>query len=142
MTAILVVDDEPAVCSVIKLMLGREGYAVVTCADGQAALKMLPTQDFAAALIDLGLEPVQGGHIVEAVRAAKPALPIIVMSGVLLAEDDDHMPGLPAGLDGLHRLPKPFRPGNLTALVAAITSPQTNQTETARVAEVAGGGSF
>jgi DNA-binding response OmpR family regulator len=122
-------------------MLRREGYTVVTCADGQAALKMLPSQDFAAALIDLGLESVQGRHVVEAVRAAKPALPIVVMSGVLLAEADDHLPGLPAGLDGLYRLPKPFRPQNLMALVTAITSSQANRTGRPHIAEAAGGSS-
>jgi CheY-like chemotaxis protein len=42
MTTILVIDDEPAICNVIKLVLGRAGYAVVTCAAGQAALDILP----------------------------------------------------------------------------------------------------
>jgi len=101
MTAILVIDDEPAVCNVIKLLLGRAAYAVVTCAAGQTALDILPSQEFAVALIDLGLEPVQGRHVIEAVRAAKPALPIVVMSGVLVDEADDHLPGLPAEFEGL-----------------------------------------
>jgi two-component system OmpR family response regulator len=138
MTAILVIDDEPAVCSVIKLLLGREGLTVVTCADGQAALNALPTQDFAAALIDLGLEPVQGRHVIEAVRAAKPALPIVVMSGVLVGEADDHLPGLPAEIEGLHRLPKPFKPQSLIGLVSGIMTPPPKEMETVGVA-VAGG---
>jgi two-component system OmpR family response regulator len=134
MTAILVIDDEPAVCSVIKLLLGREGLTVVTCADGQAALDVLPTQDFAAALIDLGLEPVQGRHVIESVRAAKPALPIVVMSGVLVGEADDHLPGLPAEIEGLHRLPKPFKPQSLIELVSSIMTPRRTEVETARAA--------
>jgi len=138
MTAILVIDDEPAVCSVIKLLLGREGLTVVTCADGQAALDVLPTQDFAAALIDLGLEPVQGRHVIESVRAAKPALPIVVMSGVLVGEADDHLPGLHAEIEGLHRLPKPFKPQSLIELVSCIMTPRRKEVETARAAAVAG----
>ena len=122
MTAILVIDDEPAVCNVIKLLLGRAGYAVVTCAAGQTALDILPSQEFAVALIDLGLEPVQGRHVIEAVRAAKPALPIVVMSGVLMGEADDQLPGLPAEFEELHRLPKPFKPRSLIALVTTIAS--------------------
>jgi two-component system, OmpR family, response regulator len=141
MTAILVIDDEPAVCSVIRLLLGREGLTVVTCADGQAALEVLPSQDFAAALIDLGLERVQGLHIIEAVRAAKPALPIVVMSGALAREGDDHLPGLSAEIEGLHRLPKPFKPHGLMGLMAAITRPKSDQAAIPRVAEaVADGG--
>jgi two-component system OmpR family response regulator len=139
MTAILVIDDEPAVCSVIKLLLGRERFTVVTCPDGQAALDILSSEDFAAALIDLGLEPVHGRHVIEAVRAARPALPIVAMSGVLLGNEDDDLPGLPAELQGLHRLPKPFKPQSLIALVRAIANPQPVQAEMPRVAEVAGG---
>lgn len=142
MTAILVIDDEPAVCSVIRLLLGREGLTVVTCADGQAALNALLTQDFAAALIDLGLEPVQGRHVVEAVRAARPALPIVVMSGVLVGEADDDLPGLPAELKGLHRLPKPFKPQSLIGLVTGIMTPPPKEMESVRVAAVAASGSY
>jgi two-component system, OmpR family, response regulator len=139
MTAILVIDDEPAVCSVIKLLLGREGLTVVTCLDGPSALNALPSHDFAVALIDLGLEQVHGRHIVEALRAEKPSLPIVVMSGVLVGEADDVLPGLSPELEGLHRLAKPFKPQNLITLVAAITRPPSRQVESQRAAEVARG---
>src|SRR5438876_11324157 len=104
MPTILVIDDEPAVCSVIKLLLGREGLTMVTCADGLSALTALPSHDFAAALIDIGLEPVHGRHVIEAIRPARPALPIVVMSGVLVGEADDVLPGLSTEIEGLHRL--------------------------------------
>jgi two-component system, OmpR family, response regulator len=139
MTAILVIDDEPAVCSVIKLLLGREGLTVVTCPDGRSALDALPSHDFAVALVDLGLEPVRGRHIVEAVRAENPSLPIVVMSGVLIGEPDDILPGLSPELKGLHRLAKPFKPQNLIALVAAITRPPSKHAEILRAAEAARG---
>jgi DNA-binding response OmpR family regulator len=139
MTAVLVIDDEPAVCGVIKLLLGRERFTVVACPDGRTALDTLLSQDFAVALIDLGLEPVQGRHVIEAVRAARPSLPIVAMSGVLLANDDgDDLPGLPAELKGLARLPKPFKPQSLIGLVRAVTNPQPVQTQMPRVVEVAG----
>jgi len=123
MTAILVIDDEPAVCSVIDLLLSRERLDVVTCADGQSALKLLASRDFAAALIDLGLERVQGRHVAEAVRAVKPTLPIVIMSGVLLGKADDQLPGLPADLGELHFLSKPFKPQRLIDLVKGIIAP-------------------
>jgi DNA-binding response OmpR family regulator len=133
MPTILVIDDEPAVCSVIKLLLDKEGLAVVTCADGQSALNALPSHDFAAALIDLGLEPVHGRHVIEAVGAARPALPIAVMSGVLMGKADDALPGLSSDLNGLHRLSKPFKPQSLIGLVTAITRPSPQQVEAANI---------
>jgi two-component system, OmpR family, response regulator len=137
MPTILVIDDEPAVCGVIKLLLGREGLAVITCADGLSALAALPSHDFAVALIDLGLDPVHGRHVVEAIRAAKPALPIVVMSGVLAGEPDDDLLGLSSTLDGLHRLAKPFKPQNLIGLVTALTRPSPRETEIPHSAEAA-----
>ena len=121
MASILVIDDEPAVRNVIKLLLDREGHAAILCADGRAALDSLANHDFAAALIDLGLEPVEERHVIEAIRETQPLLPIVVMSGVLTRIDDDGIPGLP--VDGLHRLPKPFKPAELIELVSAVTSP-------------------
>ena len=124
MTAILVVDDEPTVRSVIELLLSREGLTVVNCADGKAALAVLPSRDFAAALIDLGLEQVRGRHVIEAIREARPALPIVVMSGALMRLEEDNPSGLPALFEGLDRLPKPFKPQSLIALVSEVTGKQ------------------
>jgi CheY-like chemotaxis protein len=129
MTAILVVDDEPTVRSVIELLLGREGLTVVNCADGKAALAVLPSRDFAAALIDLGLEQVRGRHVIEAIREARPALPIVVMSGALVHLEEDDRSGLPAQFEGLDRLPKPFKPQNLIALVCEVTGKQPRRAE-------------
>jgi len=52
-----------------------------------------------------------------------------------LGEADDHLPGWSADIEGLHRLPKPFKPRSLIALVTAIASQQPHQAETPRVAE-------
>jgi two-component system chemotaxis response regulator CheY len=121
MTTVLVADDEAGVCSVVKLLLARKGYTVVTCADGQAALDLLATEDFAAILTDLNLPRVHGLKVIEAARAIKPDVPIVVMSG-----DDGRGPDSEAPLEqieGLYRLPKPFKPKDLLALVGKITSP-------------------
>jgi DNA-binding response OmpR family regulator len=138
MTLILVVDDEPAVSGVIELLLGREGYAVIRCADGRAALDALPSHDFAAALVDLGLEQVHGRHVIETLREASPALPIVVMSGALAGSETDDLPGLPAGFDGLWRLPKPFKPRELVTLVNEITGTTPHHGEPHRPAPESG----
>ena len=118
MTRILVADDEAGVCSVIQLLLRREGYQVVTCPDGQAALDLLAAQDFAAVLTDLNLPRVHGARVIAAARAARPDLPIVVMSGDGVCGDGEA--SLPR-IEGLYHLPKPFKPRDLVALVGAIT---------------------
>src|SRR5215468_10696823 len=92
------------------------------CREGIMALTVVPSRDFAAALIDLGLEQVRGHHVIDAIREARPALPIVIMSGALMRLDEDGSPGLPAQFEGLEWLPKPFKPQNLIALVSEVTA--------------------
>jgi len=131
MSRILVADDEAGVCSVIRLLLGREGHEVVCCGDGQAALDLLAAGGFDAALIDLSLPKIHGWKVIEAARAAQPDLPIIVMSGMILDPQDgmDDFEGSQVTLEGLHRLAKPFKPKDLTSLAARITGSQAVDVE-------------
>jgi CheY-like chemotaxis protein len=128
MSRILVADDEAGVCSVIRLVLMREGHDVVCCGDGEAALDLLSSRDFDAALIDLSLPKVHGWKVIEKARKAKPELPIVVMSGMILEpdEDIDDAAASQMTLEGLHRLAKPFKPKDLTSLVASITGGQAD----------------
>lgn len=120
---ILVVDDEPAICSVVRLVLSMEGYAVITCDNGEEALEWLAEREPAVALIDLSLRNARGLTVVEAARALRPHLPIIVITGML-----------PDGLKnwsdcsdlvhvaGTYGLGKPFKPKELCRLVALAAS--------------------
>ncbi|MBV9562021.1 MAG: response regulator [Bradyrhizobium sp.] len=131
MITVLVADDEAGVCSVVKLLLARQGYTVITCSDGQAALDLLATEHFAAILTDLNLPRVHGLKVIEAARAIKPGVPIVVMSG------DDSPANSEAPLErieGLYRLSKPFKPKDLLALIGKITSP-LRDVATGRTAE-------
>ena len=50
---VLVIDDEPDMAVILADALGRDGHAVVTAADGLAALDLLRTQIFDLVLCDL-----------------------------------------------------------------------------------------
>src|ERR1700751_1685641 len=110
MSTILVVDDEPAVCNVLRLALTRSGHQAVVCADGQTALDAIAACAFAVALIDLNLPRVAGKRVFEAVRAARPDLAVGVMSGGSRdAEADLWDQYATAGGAPVRLLPKPFR---------------------------------
>jgi len=122
MTHILVVDDEVGVCCVIQHLLVREGYTVTTVTDGRLAIDAVRHDDFAAALIDLNLADMDGNDVIRAVRAARPDMPIVMMSGMVLEsgrETPDFL-GLSARVRGLHRLAKPFKPKDLAQLMRDI----------------------
>ncbi|MGA7804148.1 response regulator [Bradyrhizobium sp.] len=131
MSRILIADDEAGVCSVVRLLLTREGHEVVCCGDGEAALNLLASREFDLALIDLSLPKVHGWKVIETVRKTKPELPIVVMSGMLLEPEEglDDVEGSQMTLEGLHRLAKPFKPKDLTSLVTSVTGGQAGHAE-------------
>lgn len=117
---VLVVDDEPAVRTVLTLVLGKAGHQVTVCDSGAGALDWLSCRDPALALIDLSLPKVQDKSVLAAVRAARPALPIIVISG-MLPEFDAAMlkrEGMTVE-NGVYCLAKPFTAKQLQKLMDA-----------------------
>jgi len=139
-TGILVVDDDVAVCRVVQHLLGRQGYAVTTCTNGLAAVDLAARNDFAVALVDLNLSDVDGRQVIRAARAAKPQLPIVVMSG-MVAESGRSPPDfldMPIRIGGLYRLAKPFKPKDLLDLIADILSSPPRSTELPGHTRIAG----
>ena len=82
-TRILVVDDEPSVRWVTERVLKRLGFDVLACNDGKSAIETLQQHlnDIACVLLDLTMPIMNGEQTLKALRAIKPNLPIIMMSG-------------------------------------------------------------
>jgi len=67
-TRILVVDDEPSMREMLRIVLRRDGYEVVLAENGKAAIERLQSQPFDLLLSDIRMPDVSG---VEVLRAAK-----------------------------------------------------------------------
>jgi DNA-binding response OmpR family regulator len=78
--SVLVVDDEPAICKAIRLILELEGYAVTTAASGAEALDRAATELPAVVLLDLGLPDGDGVRVQARLRALAPELPVVFMT--------------------------------------------------------------
>jgi two-component system response regulator PilR (NtrC family) len=65
---ILVVDDEPSMRDMLRIVLRRDGYDVVVAANGREALELLERSAFDLLLSDIRMPDVTG---VEVLRAAK-----------------------------------------------------------------------
>ncbi len=115
---ILVVDDDAKIVRLVRTYLEREGFAVVTAADGPAALDAVERHRPALVVLDLMLPELDGRAVIRAVRRDEEAasIPILVLSarGTTL----DRIAGLEDGADDY--LPKPFSPGELVLRVKAI----------------------
>ncbi len=125
---ILVVDDDAKIVRLVRTYLEREGYSVVTAADGPAALDAIETHRPSLVVLDLMLPELDGRAVIRAVRRDEEAAatPILVLSarGTTL----DRIAGLEDGADDY--LPKPFSPAELvlrvTSILRRVTTPATS----------------
>ena len=80
--SLLLVDDDPAVRSVTAGMLRDLGCRVTEAQDGDdavAQMRQAPAQQ--AALIDFAMPGLNGGQTAAALRAVRPGLPVVLMTG-------------------------------------------------------------
>ena len=112
---ILIVDDEPTIVEVVGLYLQREGFRVVTAADGNAAIAAIEQQRPDLVVLDLMLPGLGGLEIARRLRASG-ALPIIMLTA--RGEETDRVVGLELGADDY--VTKPFSARELVARVKAV----------------------
>lgn len=115
---ILVVDDDAKIVRLVRTYLEREGFRVVTAADGPAALDAIETHAPALVVLDLMLPELDGRAVIRAVRRDDEAAhtPILVLSA--RSSTIDRIAGLEDGADDY--LPKPFSPAELVLRVKSI----------------------
>ncbi len=112
---ILVVDDEPKVARLARDYLEKNGFRVVTTADGQSALTAARREKPDLVILDLML-PVMDGREVCKILRRESDVPIIMLTA--LAEEVDQITGLEIGADDY--ITKPFSPRALVARVRAL----------------------
>jgi DNA-binding response OmpR family regulator len=120
MTAILLVDDEPALVSVLGYALRREGYAVRTAADGAEALAVARQTHPDLLLLDVRLPRVDGLEVCRRLRASADGrlrtVPVLLCSA--RGDEVDRVVGLEVGADDY--VTKPFSVRELLARVKAL----------------------
>ena len=72
--SILVVDDEPAVASLLAEALSRDGYKVDMAANGAVALRMLGARDYDLIISDSGMPELNGRELYREVERREPRL--------------------------------------------------------------------
>jgi two-component system alkaline phosphatase synthesis response regulator PhoP len=115
MKKILVVDDESGITRLAHDYLAHAGFAVVTAADGPAALRVFRTEKPDLVVLDLGLPGLDGLDVTRALRKDSN-VPVIMLTA--RGEEADKLVGLELGADDY--MTKPFSPRELVARVRAL----------------------
>jgi two-component system phosphate regulon response regulator PhoB len=114
---ILIVEDEPALATMLRYNLEKEGYRVAEAGDGEEALTMVAERKPELVLLDWMLPSLSGIEVCRQLRR-RPAtreLPIIMLTA--RGEEGDKIRGLNTGADDY--MTKPF---SLPELMARIRS--------------------
>lgn len=112
---ILIVEDDPAIRSLLTNCLEAEGFGVTTSGTIQEFERLRNTRHFDLFLIDVGLPDGNGFTLLKSVRTDSNA-GIIVLTG--RTDEADYVIGLELGADDY--ISKPFRRRELVARINAV----------------------
>lgn len=113
---VLVVEDEPAIRRLVARILGRRGYEVLAAPDGETGLRRFSErEDIDLVLTDIVMPGLDGVGMAQELRARRPGLPVLFMSGY----PGDNRPGLDED-DLAWLIDKPFTPDQLLERVELV----------------------
>jgi DNA-binding response OmpR family regulator len=117
---ILVADDNADVLGLVKAVLERSGFDVVTVSDGAQALASVDQRKPDLAVLDITMPEIDGLEVLRRLRAdaRTSGLPVVLLSAQ--AQEADVVRGFATGASAY--LKKPFSPRELTERVAGLLS--------------------
>ncbi|MCG8589666.1 MAG: sigma-54 dependent transcriptional regulator [Proteobacteria bacterium] len=77
---LLLIDDEPRLVEVLRMVLAREGYTVEAYTDAEAALEAHAREPFDLIVTDLRMPKLDGLTVMERARHIEPELPVILIT--------------------------------------------------------------
>jgi DNA-binding response OmpR family regulator len=137
MAKILLVEDDPGLCRMIRDWLTMERHSLEIVSDGKEALENLKFYEYELVILDWELPGMHGPQILKEFRAVGKTTPVLMLTGK--GTIDDKEVGFGAGADDY--LTKPFnmkelsirlrallrRPGGMTASIIEIANLQLDQ---------------
>ena len=109
----MIVEDEEAISTLIRLNLARAGYQCETAFDGVEAANLMQERSYDLVLLDVMLPGMNGYEVLEYAKALE--IPVIFLTA--MGETEQKVKGLLAGAEDY--IAKPFE---LTELLARVTT--------------------
>ena len=116
---VLVADDDPAILRLVKTILEKESYEVVTAKDGREAYKILQNDPkFTAGIFDVVMPHISGPELVRFMKTEKRLMKIPVM--MMTAEQDPKLSSDSFSAGAVVFLPKPFTTAQLNIMLQML----------------------
>lgn len=112
---ILVIDDDPEICTILKRTLESEGYRVVTASDGMHAMRAYELNRPSMLFVDLMMPNLDGEELLRVLGSPRPPVVLVTASVRRLAVADRY--GIEDALE------KPFDLGDIKRLARKHLGP-------------------
>jgi len=119
---ILVIDDDPNICELLKVWLTKEDYDVITAPGGPEGIAMFKVYEPDLVLLDIMMQKKDGWQVCREIREIS-SRPIIMITAK--GEVFDKVLGLELGADDF--IVKPFDPKEVYARIKAVLRRTKNQ---------------
>ncbi|MBN1650283.1 MAG: response regulator [Bacteroidales bacterium] len=106
--SILIVDDLESNRILLEKILSKEGYKLITCAEGNEAVKMALEEDIDLVLLDIMMPKKDGFMVFEELKANSKSAEIPVIFITVLTNDQDLLKAFKMG--AVDYITKPFTP--------------------------------
>ena len=122
MTVVLIVDDEPDIRALLRIVLERAGYDVLEASNGADALTLCQDREPDLILTDLLMPQMSGTDFVKALLDGGITSKVIAMSGGSLGSDpsSEISKATALGVSGI--LVKPFNPADVLEICQDVVS--------------------
>jgi DNA-binding NtrC family response regulator len=84
---LLLVDDDAQCLSVRRILFEAFDFKVVSCTNPKQGLRLYQAQRFDAAVIDFQMPEMNGGELAQAMKKARPDVPVAILSGLASAPE-------------------------------------------------------
>lgn len=121
-STILIVDDDKNIQAILELYLKKEGFDVLTCENGNDAVRLFKDSNPALVLLDVMLPGLDGFAVLSEIRK-KSDVPVIMLTAK--GATTDRVQGLEAGADDY--VAKPFDSKELVARIKAVLRRSSSQ---------------
>ncbi|HSB62197.1 MAG TPA: response regulator, partial [Vicinamibacteria bacterium] len=78
---VLIVDDEEAIRSSLKMIFEYEGYEVLLAANAQAGLKIAESEDPDLVFLDIKMPQMDGMEVLKSLKEVEGSPPVVILSG-------------------------------------------------------------
>lgn len=124
---ILIVDDEPDILEFLEYNLTKEGFNVVTAADGEEAIKVAEKEKPDLIILDIMMPKIDGVEVCRQLRA-KPAFDHTLIA-FLTAREEDYSQIAALDVGGDDYITKPIRPRVFVSRIKALLRRADKQNE-------------